>query len=135
MAFKRLIDINLPGTEKAIMRKELHKSLEKLRIQPRGYESPIGADYGLFLLRHNGIDIRIMSSGAGHEWEHVSVSTATRCPTWEEMCIVKDLFWSRSETVQQFHPRATDYVNTHEFCLHLWKKSGVDAELPPMACV
>ena len=35
----------------------------------------------------------IASWGGG--WEHVSVSLARRCPTWEEMCMVKDIFWER----------------------------------------
>lgn len=26
-------------------------------------------------------------------WDHVSVSLPNRCPTWEEMCKVKDLFF------------------------------------------
>lgn len=118
------------------MRKQLHKSLDGMRIQLPGQPTRPGDNFGLFLTRRNGVEIRIMSSGSGHhEWEHVSVSTPTRCPTWEEMCFVKDLFWSAGETVLQFHPRSENYVNTHEFCLHLWKRSGVEAELPPMSCV
>lgn len=32
--------------------------------------------------------IAIIASWGGG-WEHVSVSLARRCPTWEEMCIIK----------------------------------------------
>lgn len=31
-------------------------------------------------------------ASTGFDYEHVSVSTGIRCPTWEEMCRVKDLF-------------------------------------------
>lgn len=79
--------------------------------------------------------LRIVSSGTDHPdnlgWEHVSVSCSNRCPTWDEMCKVKWLFWDDSETVLQFHPAKKDYVNQHPFCLHLWKKIGENAELPP----
>ena len=33
----------------------------------------------------------IASWGAG--FEHVSVSIPTRCPSWEQMCLVKETFW------------------------------------------
>ena len=71
----------------------------------------------------------IASDGAG--WEHVSVSRKDRCPTWEEMCAVKDLFWDPEDAVVQFHPPRSNYVNNHPFCLHLWKRVGVEHELPP----
>lgn len=71
----------------------------------------------------------IASWGGG--WEHVSVSLARRCPTWEEMCMVKDIFWGEEECVVQFHPPRSEYVNRHPYCLHLWKKIGEEYETPP----
>lgn len=71
----------------------------------------------------------IASDGEG--WEHVSVSFPDRCPTWDEMCAVKSLFWGESDTVLQFHPPKAEYVNHHPYCLHLWRESGVNAETPP----
>ena len=70
----------------------------------------------------------VWSNGGG--WEHVSVSFPNRCPTWEEMCIVKEMFWRDEETVVQYHPKKSEYVNLHPYCLHLWKKIGVEYELP-----
>jgi len=67
----------------------------------------------------------------GEGWEHVSVSLRNRCPTWEEMCIVKDIFWSDDECVVQYHPPKIEYVNCHPYCLHLWKKTGDEFETPP----
>ena len=38
-----------------------------------------------------GATLRVLfSDGLG--WDHVSVSLADRCPTWAEMCFIKDLF-------------------------------------------
>lgn len=86
--------------------------------------------YGVFEIG----DLLVISSGSQPDvspWEHVSVSLRDRCPTWEEMCKIKDLFWGSHETVLQFHPSRDKYVNHHAFCLHLWKKIGENAELPP----
>ena len=41
----------------------------------------------------------IISNGMG--WEHVSVSLKDRCPRWQEMCYIKDLFWNDDEVVIQ----------------------------------
>jgi len=56
-------------------------------------------------------------------WDHVSVSLSdfqNNTPSWEEMCLVKDLFWDDSETVVQYHVASKDHVNIGEV-LHLWK--------------
>ena len=72
----------------------------------------------------------IVSGGLG--WEHVSVSIPgqPRCPTWDEMCAVKDLFWDPEETVVQFHPPKSQYVNCHPYTLHLWRPTEVELPLP-----
>lgn len=57
----------------------------------------------------------------GLEWDHVSVSLPDRCPTWEEMCYFKKLFWGANVQVIQFHPPESEYINNHPYCLHLWK--------------
>jgi hypothetical protein len=65
------------------------------------------------------------------KWEHVSVSLTTRCPTWEEMCYVKSLFWEDDETVAQFHPKKSEYKNFHPYCLHMWRDTTKEYDLPP----
>ncbi len=69
----------------------------------------------------------IASDGEG--WDHVSVSTPVRCPTWEEMCVIKGVFWDDEDCVMQLHPPRSDYVNMHPFCLHLWRPTGA-AQIP-----
>ena len=66
-------------------------------------------------------------------WEHVSVSLplANRCPTWEEMCYVKGLFWDEGDVVIQIHPAKKDYVNFAKNCLHLWRSKDHAQALPP----
>ena len=79
-------------------------------------------------LRHGQRVSVIASNGMG--WEHVSVSRRDRCPTWDEMCQVKVLFWGEDACVVQYHPPRSEYVNNHPYCLHLWRPIGVELPMP-----
>lgn len=72
----------------------------------------------------------VVASDQG-EWDHISVSTLGRCPTWNEMNHVKNLFWGQEETVIQYHPPASKYINYHPSVLHMWKPQEIDIPLPP----
>lgn len=121
------------------MRNEPNLKIEQYRRpDPLGRKQEHNKNYGYFdeVKRPTGL-LRIISSGSAtateglEAWEHVSVSLATRCPIWDEMNYVKRLFWNDDETVIQFHPKDAKYINFMPYCLHLWKKNGVDHELPP----
>ena len=107
------------------------------------YKSPARMPYGAFsvtgpcgrtlvIIASDGTD---ESEPASVGWEHVSVSIAGRPPNWQEMSWVKDQFWQDSETVLQFHPKKSEYVNCHPNCLHLWRNVGLDHPLPPSILV
>ena len=125
------------------MRNEPNLRAEKFKRDcPEYYgpKTPPGVNWGYFEIPKPSGLLRIISSGTPDpdqpQWEHVSVSLANRCPTWEEMCAVKDIFWKEDETVIQFHPRRLNYVNRMPYCLHLWRKVGLEEhELPPSGCV
>lgn len=76
----------------------------------------------------------IASTGGG--WEHVSVSPCnkkrTTCPTWEEMCEIKDTFFRPEESVIEYHPAKSDYVNLCNTCLHLWRPVDGKFPMPPV---
>lgn len=107
----------------------------KLRVRrgPMGTSDRDGNN-GLFLIPNNNkassLILKVIASDGG-EWEHVSVSLPSRCPTWGEMSFVKKLFWEPFDCVVQYHPREEDYVNNHPFCLHLWRPTGVEMPTPP----
>lgn len=75
----------------------------------------------------------VFSNGLG--WDHVSVSMPDRCPTWEEMCIIKDIFFDEEDTVVQYHPSKSIYQNMAKYCLHLWKSQKEDFITPPINLV
>jgi len=108
--------------------------IEKYRNTKGFYATRKGDPFGMFFIPYKLKHIlRIMATDGNDEfgWEHVSVSLPKRCPTWEEMCFVKSLFWSDDEVVIQIHPKKEDYVNQHNFCLHLWKNKNQEIITPP----
>lgn len=86
---------------------------------------------GFFRATIKGIKVSmIVSDGAGYE--HVSVTLDTkRTPPWGVMNAVKDLFWSDEDTVIQFHPPKSQYVNCHPYCLHLWRNPEIQDLMIP----
>jgi hypothetical protein len=102
------------------MKKILPAKVEENRVAgPRNTRS------GACILKCGSAKLRIIFSD-GMGWDHVSVSLATRCPTWEEMCWVKDVFFDDHEVVMQLHPAKSNYVNQHPFCLHLWRPQSTE---------
>lgn len=93
---------------------------------------------GCFVIPHSLIKNYVfqcqVSDGMG--WEHVSITVhpinqkATRCPTWAEMCCVKELFWDDEDCVVQYHPPKSEYVSMHHFCLHLWRPTNESLPKP-----
>jgi len=123
---------------------------EKYRYKfPRGAyaeymnEIPKGEKNGAFKIPHRMKSLcYLVIATEGFDlvpWEHVSVSIRLsksmkdldRCPTWEEMCRIKDLFWDPEDCVVQFHPPESEYVSDHHYTLHLWRKKDQNWETPP----
>lgn len=75
----------------------------------------------------------VMAS-VGLGWEHVSVhmvdNDKQETPTWDEMCIIKDMFWDEEDCVIQYHPPKSHYVNHHEHVLHLWRSTEHEIPVP-----
>ncbi len=116
---------------------KLHPDVEKYRVTKTSlWRSEPGKTYGLFMVPGMGGDLKVLACDGGDAgWDHVSVSLKNRCPNWIEMSKVKDLFFSDDETVVQFHPKKSEYVNNHPHCLHLWKPVNKEIELPPSILV
>lgn len=132
------------------------KHLEAYRSQQPLPSEP-GSLHGCFIIPHPDKKLReryiaqivvIASCGSETEegsdvpasgWDHVSaqvrwIQDAERrmcCPTWAEMCAIKEAFFDDDETVIQYHPAKADYVNTHESVLHLWKPVMLQIPTPP----
>ena len=101
------------------------------------YRKPLHGDMGdehngMFVVKLQGsmLDFKVLASN-GDGWDHVSVITENRCPKWNEMCQIKDMFFEEDEVVVQYHPAKKDYINMHPNCLHLWRRQGGEVTTPP----
>ena len=115
------------------------KNRSGMQIKTEGEDGFAGTFYTNKVISKNGkVKLEnplnfIFSNGCG--FEHLSVSTPTRCPTWDEMCIMKEVFWNDDEVCMQLHPKKEEYVNNHPFCLHIWKPIKQEIPIPPSIMV
>ena len=118
--------------------KEIEK-LERFRVTRGPFGTQKGDNKGLFFIPTlkgpTPLKVLCAPMDLDNEWQHVSVSLPKRCPTWAEMAKVKKLFWGADETVVQFHPKRSEYINNHPYCLHLWKHRDGEHKLPPTLLV
>src|SRR5947207_2890210 len=90
---------------------------------PSGYATFTGEPYGAFRIPAHHAKGRLLAiianDGSETGWDHVSVSlpeSKHKCPSWHEMCFVKDLFWTPDACVVQFHPPKSDNISIHDGC-------------------
>lgn len=99
------------------MRLAPNDKIEKYRVMTmQASADAAGTNSGAFMIGA----LRVISCDGGG-WDHVSVSRESSLPTWDEMCVIKNLFFRGDEVVMQLHPAKANYVNCHKFCLHLWR--------------
>jgi hypothetical protein len=115
-----------------------HRARVVSRYVPPQYVSDDSFGFcGLFRFQLDGHSVRCVASD-GEGWQHVSVSLEfeSKTPSWNVMCKIKELFWEPEEAAIQIHPPRSEYVNNHEYCLHLWRcTDGREQPLPPSILV
>lgn len=117
------------------VRKQILSRVEKARVTKGPLASdPSFGNNGLFVFRFEDNIIKAIASDQ-MGWDHVSVSLIDRCPTWDEMCFIKDLFFEEEETVIQYHPPKSVYINHNPHVLHMWRNQTADIILPPLIMV
>lgn len=112
---------------------------EKYRVTKGLMATQAGDPAGFFLVRLDPrwpMPLRVVASAAGctegcEGWDHVSVSLPHRCPSWDEMCAIKALFWDDEDCVMQLHPPKSEWISNHKFCLHLWRPTLQELPRPP----
>ena len=115
--------------------KQNNEAIEKYRVwQGPLASTELNGNNGAFVTPMGGCKVYVMASD-GDGWDHVSVSLKQRCPNWREMCMIKDLFFTEDECVIQYHPAKKDYINCHNFCLHMWKPQGIELPMPPVRMI
>lgn len=100
----------------------------------RAYGAMGDARNGCFFVADGTASLRVIAS-AGGGWDHLSVSTELRCPTWGEMEYVRQLFTGPREVWLQFGVPAAAHINCHPYCLHWWRHQHREVRLPPSIMV
>jgi hypothetical protein len=96
----------------------------------RNKDAPINPSTdGCFEILREGVILCVIAS-VGSGWDHVSVSTQYRCPTWEEMELVAKLFFKNDEEAMQLHVPIKDHINEHPFVLHWWRPRSKLKKIP-----
>lgn len=121
------------------MRNLMEPQFEKHRLRKQEDEmwSPFARSHGgMFMLASpvEMVNLRVIASN-GDGWDHVSVSLAHRCPTWEELEFVKRFFFKPDEVAMQLHLPPSDHISLHPHCLHIWRPHDVMIPLPPKEMV
>ena len=80
-----------------------------------------GFDGGMGVFTQGSLNKMTVIWSYGGGWEHVSIDGKNRMPTWDEMCHLKDMFFTEDECCVQYHPPKSEYVNNIPYCLHIWK--------------
>jgi len=52
---------------------------------------------------------------------HASISKPTVYPTWDEITVIKDLFFGDGMDAMMVMPKREDYVNVHKNCFQIWQ--------------
>src|SRR5262245_34393858 len=105
------------------------KDLAKLHIT-YGIPDMIGEEGGAFSVTVRGQRLTVIASH-GLGWDHVSVSTPHRCPTWDEMEAIKRIFFEEHETAMQLHVPPDDHISFHPYTLHMWRPHEGEIPRPP----
>ena len=108
------------------------RPLDEIKTHPELRIIQIGVDGGIAAIHMGQLKGSVIWS-IGGGWEHVSVAPVKswRIPTWEEMCMIKNIFFMPEEVVVQYHPAESEYVNLKENCLHLWRPTKETMPTPP----
>ena len=115
-------------------------------IEAAGNLLEYGDDGCRFLVRiPNTEDALCCIASWGGKWDHVSIHAMRMpqdihgcdpgaqddAPTWDEMCLVKEICFMPNEWAIQYHPAHEDYVNHHPHTLHIWKPQTKSLPKPP----
>lgn len=115
------------------------RTIEQLEAMRQLHIVELGEDglraYLYVTYKHSRPKKAMVIASWGGGWDHVSVSFKDRSPMWAEMCQVKDVFFAPEECVIEYHPAKSEYINTHPYCLHMWRPQGLEIPTPPIEFV
>jgi hypothetical protein len=91
------------------------------RPRPKGWVQ-MGRTYNTFrnIHDHRTLIVTACREADGHLWVHLSLAGRDRVPTWPELVEARDWLLGPEARAIQVLPPASEHVNLHPYCLHLW---------------
>lgn len=107
-----------------------YRDFENEMLMAGTYGDQICGVFKIKLDRTTPVMTCIASTDGG--WDHVSVSNKKgRCPTWDEMKCIKELFFKPDEWAIQYNPPPDENISRHNYVLHLWRPQQSELPVPP----
>jgi len=110
--------------------------LNQFRLPLMGQYGDSSCGFFIIPSRNNNNFYQVIAS-SGEGWDHVSVCLldrkgrfVERTLTWNEMCLIKNIFFNDDEDAVEFHPRKQDYIDEHHYVLHIWRANMKEFPLP-----
>jgi hypothetical protein len=88
------------------------------RFLPRNPPFP-----GLVAWEDTKTTMNVIESSEHHDgrgWYHVSFSFRDHLPTYDDLQLVRKCFIGEAYTALMIFPPKSEYVNVHQYCLHLY---------------
>lgn len=108
------------------------RNIENIKLQRRPinigfFELMTGMEGAFFEFPLEKQGCTLCAGMKANDWEHVALDldNIQRCPTYEEMCTLKEFFFRKDELTLQIHPKQSEYVNECPFRLHLWRNRSI----------
>ena len=89
---------------------------------------------GAFMVQTPTSKLKVVAS-CGLGWDHVSVSLKNRTPRYQEMKMVKRIFFEDDEWAMELHPPGKSYISVNDNVLHLWRPHVATIPTPPKELV
>jgi hypothetical protein len=87
---------------------------------------PAVAEWGRAWRSDDGLAVIASEDTTAHgNLLHVSLSRPDRLPAWDDVLVCRDAFFGSDIDCAMMLPRSIDYVNVHQFALHLWQPPTV----------
>ena len=114
----------------------LHPSAEEVdaalpRVLPPSWRVVARAEDGVKILSRDGLSIiASLEIHEGRKWIHVSCARRDRLPSWDDLRLVKSTIITDARHAYSVMPTKEEYVNIHNFCLHLFAPLDGERALP-----
>jgi hypothetical protein len=101
------------------------------KVLPAGWRALAAQCDGTLWVRfahRSGLHVIVsVDEAPGERWLHVSCSYVDHLPSWGDLKAVKTIFIGRENEAWQFLAPESEWVDDHEFTLHLWHRLDEDS--------